>query len=572
MSQTQQPSAFSLKLAVRALNLTADLLDVLGAESFRAQAYRSAARSLEAQSENHAEWGILVAAGFKGVPKVGSALAAALLEADQTGTFGPLQEAAGELPTGLLDLLEVRGLGPKKVRALWLAGIDSLEALRQGLEGGAVAQIKGFGAKTAQSLTEALEFALSARERQRLDTALNLSGELCGLLAAFDPTPSGEAARGLETVARASVLVTAQAHEVAAALSGQVSNLDAATLEGEWNGLQFSVQATSPQARGAAEVWWASPEAYRQELSLQAAQQGLTLGEQGLRRSQELLSTPTAAEFWQVLGQAERPAEYREAEHDQLWPHLPAPAELIKVSDIRGYIHTHSTYSDGAASLSEMARAAMSLGPDCYLGIADHSQAAHYARGLTPERLRAQLKEVAELRRAGLNILAGSEVDILEDGRLDFPDDLLTELDYVVASVHSHFGLSEAAQTERLLRAVTHPLVTVLGHPTGRLLLRRAGYSFDVGAVLEACAERGTVVEINASPYRLDLDWRWALTYRERLKFAINTDAHSSEGLGAIRYGVQVARKAALRPSEVVNTLSQEDFVAFVKRQRSQRT
>lgn len=557
--------AFSLKAALHALNLTADLLDVLGADAFRSQAYRAAARSLEGRGlEGEEAWREMAAAGFKGVPKVGVALAGALQEAVQTGQFGPLQEAAGELPPGILELLEVRGLGPKKVRALWLSGIDSLEALREGLENGAVAAIKGFGAKTAQTLLEAVEFALSAQQRQRLNVALDLSGELARLLSAshpdFKPVLSGEAARGLETAARAEVLVTGTPAEVAAALpwptetQGQTG--PGQTLVGEHDQLAFAVHAVAPGQRGAAEVWYASPDSYRAQL-----------GEGVLD-----IQAATQADFWQMLGQPERPAEYREAEHDSLWQSLPPPAELITEADILGYIHTHSTYSDGAAGLQEMASAAMGRGAGCYLGSADHSQAAHYARGLSPERLRAQLKEIAELRRAGLSIVAGSEVDILEDGRLDFDDDLLAELDYVVASVHSHFGLGQAAQTERLVRAASHPLVTVLGHPTGRLLLRRGGYDLDLEAVLGVCAERQTVVEINASPYRLDLDWRWALRWRGKLKFAINTDAHAPGGLDDIRYGVMVARKAALRPADVVNTLSQQGFMDFVAQQRQARS
>ncbi len=575
----QAPSAapFGFKQAVRALNLTADLLEVLGADSFRAQAYRGAARSLEAQSAAQVSWESLREAHFQGVPKVGTALVSALQEADQTGRFGPLQEALAELPPSLLELLEVRGLGPKKVRALWLAGIDSLELLRQGLDSGAVAGIKGFGTKTAATLQGAVAFALSAKERMRLSSALDLSAQLIRLLhtahLSFAPVLSGDAARGLETAGSAEVVLSLTAHtpaQVAAALPWPVTT-NGPTLRGEHEGLRFALHAVAPEQRGAAEVWFASPPHYRAQLQAQAEQVGLALSEGGLVRGAELLITPTQSDFWAALRQAERPAEYREAEHDGLWPALPHASELIQVSDILGFIHTHSTYSDGAASLSDMARAAAQQGQGCYLGIADHSQAAHYAHGLTPERLRTQLREVAELRRAGLNILAGSEVDILEDGRLDFDDDLLADLDYVVASVHSHFGLSQAAQTERLVRAVSHPLITVLGHPTGRLLLRRAGYDLDLNAVLHACAAHATAVEINANPQRLDLDWRWALAWRGKVKFAINTDAHTTGGLSDIRYGVLTARKAGLTPSDIINTLSQGEFLAFIAEQRQAR-
>lgn len=558
---------YSLKQATRDLMLTADLLEVLGEDSFRAQAYRSAARSLEASGRS---WAELTQAGFAGLPKVGKALSAALQEAEQSGNFGPLQEATQQLPAGLLELLQVRGLGPKKVRALWQAGFSSPEALREGLQSGAVSGLRGFGGKAAEGLLAALDFLLSAKGRLRLDTALDLSQEVCRAFPDFSPSVSGEAACGLETAHAAGALLNATEREALAQAptEWQLRSTSALTLSGEQGGLRLELYLTSAEARGAAQVWRACAPEVLKELTQLAAARGLSFSEGGLRRGEELISTPTEADFWRELGQAARPAEYREPEHGALWPQLPPADALIRVGDIRGYLHTHTQASDGAATLSEMARAAREMGPECYLGTADHSQAAHYARGLSPERLRAQLKEVAELRRAGLNILAGSEVDILEDGRLDFDDDLLSELDYVVASVHSHFQLDQVQQTERVLRAVSHPLITVLGHPTGRLLLRRPAYDLDLEAVLERCAEREVAVEINASPQRLDLDWRWALRYRGKLRFAINTDAHSVGGLQAIRYGVLAARKAGLRPEDVVNTLTAPQFLAVVAAQR----
>lgn len=206
------------------------------------------------------------------------------------------------------------------------------------------------------------------------------------------------------------------------------------------------------------------------------------------------------------------------------------------------------------------------------MGTGDHSRAAHYANGLSIERLQAQLKEVRELQAAGVPLVAGAEVDILEDGTLDYPDDVLAELDYVVVSVHSQFTLDQAKQTARIIKAVSHPLTTLLGHPTGRLLLRRPGYAVDINAVLEACQANKTVVEINANAARLDLDWRTALSWRDRLTFAINTDAHLPSGLADAKYGVRVARKAGLTPDKVVNTLGRKAFLEFVRGQRAGRS
>jgi DNA polymerase (family X) len=470
-----------------------------------------------------------------------------------------------------VDLLRVRGLGPKKVKLLWEAGFDSLETLREGFADGRVAAMKGFGAKTVVTLGAAVDFVLEAQTRQRLDIALTMAEKLLEHLHAFAPRLSGEVRRGLETTHSVRVSVTATPEQVRAALPEITLSQPEhrPLLTGEWEGVPVELPFAAAQARGALDLMMGGSSPYRESLRARAAERGLDLTGHGLRRGGELLSTPEEADVLRLLELPERPAEYREPEHDDLWTTLPPPAELISATDIVGLIHTHSTWSDGSASLKAMAQMAGSLGG--YLGSADHSRSAFYANGLSPERLREQLREVRELQRAGVPIIAGSEVDILEDGSLDFDDELLSELDYVVASVHSLFTLSEAAQTERLVRAAHHPLITILGHPTGRLLLRRPGYALDMNAVLAACAANGTVVEINASPYRLDLDWRLALDWRERLKFAINTDAHSLHGLGETRYGVMVARKAGLRPTDVVNSLGQREFLDFVAAQRASR-
>ncbi|MBZ9713186.1 DNA polymerase/3'-5' exonuclease PolX [Deinococcus multiflagellatus] len=562
------------KQLVSVLKTTADLLDLLGSadNAFRAQAFRSAARSLESLD---AEADTLIAAGFAGVPKVGKTIAADLLAYARGGVFAPLEDAASLIPAGVLSLFRVRGLGPKKIRALWDAGIDSLEGLREACRDGRVAALRGFGPKSAAGFLGAVEFALAAQERQHLSTACEVTELLCRQLAAFDPRPAGDVRRGLDTVRAARVTVTGSPDALGEALAGVVEGLapleGRPVLAGRVDGVPVEVAfAPTPAVRGALDLTMGGSAPYREGLQAAARAQGLELGGHGLLRQGQPLDTPTEADVAQALQLTLRPAEYREPEHDALWPALPHPDELVTVQSLRGMLHTHSTWSDGAASLAEMAGEVVRLGHG-YLGTGDHSRAAHYAGGLSLERLQAQLKEIRELQAAGLPIVAGAEVDILEDGSLDYPDDVLQELDYVVASVHSLFTLDAARQTERLIRAAQHPLVTILGHPTGRLLLRRPGYALDLDAVLAACEEKGTVVEINANAYRLDLDWRVALRWRERLTFAINTDAHVPAGLADAKYGVMVARKAGLTPAQVVNTLDREAFLAFVQAQRAAR-
>lgn len=566
-------SEVTRKGLIGVLKTTADLLDLLGQEAFRANAYRAAARSLEALDT---EAGELVASGFAGVPKIGQGIAADLLAYVQKGTFGPLEDAASQVPPGVLGLFRVRGLGPKKIRALWDAGIDSLETLREAAHDGRVAAIKGFGPKSAATILQAAEFALGAQERQHLSAGLKVAEAVATRLEGLSPRIAGDARRGLETVRSARVTVTGTAEEVTGRLGGVVEALTRLegkpVLAGHVDGVPVEVAFAAPETRGAVDLVMGGSRAYRKAVQTAARARGLHLSGRGLTREGTPLSTPAEEDVTRALDLPLRPAEYREPEHDDVWEELPPPDQLVTVADLRGMLHTHSVWSDGAATLPAMVEATRRLGGSgVYLGTGDHSRAAHYANGLSLERLRAYIREIRELQRAGLPILAGAEVDILADGSLDYPDEELAALDYVVASVHSAFTLDREAQTERLIRAASHPLVTILGHPTGRLLLRRPGYALDLGQVLETCAECGTVVEINANPYRLDLDWRDALRWRDRLTFAVNTDAHVPAGLGDTRYGVRVARKAGLTPAQVVNTLSQEDFLAFVKAQREAR-
>lgn len=561
----------SRKYLVGVLERTADVLDILGEDEFRSKAFRSAARSLEGLAEDTPE---LLARGFAGVPRVGKSLAGELVAFAESGRLAPLDEAAAQLPPGLLDLLDVRGLGPKKIRALWQSGVDSLEGLREACVNGSVAQLKGFGAKSAASILENVEFVLEARQRQHLSTGLDVAEELLAHLAGLEPRVAGDVRRGLETVRTARVTVTGSAEDVSAKLADFMDDLRGVEkkplLAGSVDGVPVEVAYSPANVRGALDLMMGGSTHYRENVRAAAKAQGFDLSGRGLKRGEEVLSTPSEADVLRELGLPYRPAEYREAEHDDLWQSLPAPEELITVADLRGMIHTHSVWSDGTASIADMAAEAVRLGHE-FLGTGDHSRAAHYANGLSIERLQAQLNEVRELQAAGVPLVAGAEVDILEDGSLDYPDEVLAELDYVVASVHSHFTLDSARQTQRLIRAASHPLVTVLGHPTGRLLLRRGSYALDLDAVMAACAERGTVVEINANAYRLDVDWRVALRWRERVKFAVNTDAHVTGGLQDARYGVLVARKAGLTPAQVINTLTREEFLEFVAQQRAAR-
>jgi DNA polymerase (family X) len=567
------------KHLVSLLERTAQILELIG-EEFRAKSFAVAARGLE---EWEGDITALEQTRFKGVPRVGKTLADALmnyLEANrfEFAEFVPYLEAARAVPEGVLDLFRVRGLGAKKVRVLWDAGIVGLLELQQAAESGALAKIKGFAAKSAQTILENVQFAIAAGEQWLLPVGLQVQQRLLELFAGVQPKAAGSVARGLEVLSGVEITVTGTLEGIKTRLEGvaEVSKLveKPHSVAGRWGKIPFEVGFAPAETRGVLDSLFVG-EAWSEFLHNRALERGLELTLSGLSQNGILLPCSSESEVLAALELPDIPLPYREKEHLELGlefiKSLPPLEELITVHDIRAMIHVHSHYSDGVPTVRQLAEAIqnrdtplpsypLTLSPS-FLGMGDHSVSAFYANGLSADRLRQQMLEIDALRQEGFRILKGAEVDILKDGTLDYPDDLLLELDYVVASVHSHFTLSFEDQTQRLVRAASHPLVTVLGHPTGRLLLRRPSYGFDMDAVLEAAATHHTAIEINANPNRLDLDWRMVLKWRDQLKFAINTDAHVLAGLGDLEYGVRVAQKAGLTPRHVINCLEYEAFL-----------
>jgi DNA polymerase (family 10) len=466
---------------------------------------------------------------------------------------------------------------------LWQNGITGLHGLLAAAESGRLAKLPGLGAKSAESLLESVRFVLEARERLRLDTAHDLALELKDVLTAELPgliiSETGEYRRRLETVAQLELLVSGV---TPAALRGVAARLldegsldeaaegDALTLSGKILGSSVSLRLVDEDAFGSTLFLTTGSEAYLQAVQAQAAARGSTPGHEGLGRAGAAPGRfRSEQELFRQLDLTPVVPELREFPGEQ------QPQDLLTETDIRGLVHTHTTWSDGVASIREMVGEARRRGFS-YLGIADHSRSSYYANGLLIERVEAQMLEVAEVRAeladegSDFQLLHGLEVDILADGTLDYPDELLARLDYTVVSVHQNFTLSSAKQTERVIRAIGNPHATILGHATGRLLLRRPGYAIDLAAVIEACAETGTVLEINANPWRLDLDWRWARKARELgCSFAVNTDAHSFSGFDDLWFGVAMGRKAGLSRSRVVVT--EPSGAAFLARLKNRR-
>ncbi|HEX2863553.1 MAG TPA: PHP domain-containing protein [Deinococcales bacterium] len=557
------------KDAVHALGVTADLLELLDENAFRVAAYRKAERNLD---RFDGDWDLALAARFKGVAGIGAQLGAALVDLHETGLFPPLVEAANQVPAGVLELFRVRGLGPKKARALWLAGIESLADLRAAIERGELAGIKGFGAATQEKLRGEVDFALRAADRRlppETEAAFAVLRErLAGVASRLEA--AGSLRRGCETNGDLDAVAVGDREAVRAALNGTFREDLPNVVQAEVEGLPVEVAVVEPGGFGAALLIMTGSKAFREGVTNPAAERrGLTWRESVLVGPDgSLVRTPEERDAFDALDLAVVPPEWREAEH--LGLSVPDPAGWATEKDLRGMVHVHSTWSDGTESVANMARAAQAAGYE-YLGLTDHSRTAFYAGGLSIERVREQWVEVDALNGTldGFRVLKGIECDILPDGALDYPDEVLAGFDFVIASVHGQFGLSQADQTARLVRAASHPMVTIMGHLTGRLLLQRPPFAVDQDAVLEAACAHGTAVEVNANPHRLDLDWRVALRWRERgLMSAICPDAHRPGGFQDVRYGLAVARKAGLRREQILNTRSAAAFLDYARAKR----
>lgn len=562
------------------------LLELKGENPFKIRAYRTGAETVRQHS------GDIVAlardnelAGIKGI---GDALQQKLHELASTGSLVFHEKLRAEFPAGLFELFELQGLGPKKIQALHgTLGIASVAGLKQACESGEVAKLPGFGAKTAAKILESIAFRESNAGRFRLGDVAAPVEEILAALRQHPDCLRAEAAgsyrRSRETVHDVDFLVATAnpvsliehfvsrpwvARVIARGATKASVNLD--------SGLQCDLRAVSNAEFACALAYFTGSKEHNVAMRGRALEMGYTLNEYRLapREGSDSAEPPVfenEAQLHRFLGLDYIVPELRENSGE-----IEAASEgdlprLVELENLRGTFHNHTTASDGRNSLEEMAEAAIELGLQ-YLGIADHSKSSFQANGLDETRLRAQIAEIRALNRrfrdegTNFRLLAGSEVDILKDGRLDFDDELLGELDYVVASVHNAMTLSEAAMTERLVRAVSHPRVTLLGHLSGRLLLERDPYAVDVPAVIEACAEHGTLIELNCNPWRLDMDWRWwKLAASKGVKCAINPDAHRCSQLDYLAFGVRLARKGWLTREDVINTLDLAGIESFLK-------
>lgn len=556
----------------------ADLLEIADANPFRVRAYRTAAETVKGLARELHEL-IAEEADLSRLPGIGKDLAEKIHEIDRTGSCGALEEVHRTVPAGLADLLRLPAMGPKRVKTLWkelgVADFDSLEAA---VAGGAVSSLAGFGKKTEEGLRAALAARHGAGQRFRLAEAAPVAGALLEHLRAAagveEAVIAGSYRRGRESVGDLDLLVIAAdsapvmerfvgfraVHEV----RSRGSTRSTVVLD---SGLQVDLRVVPRESFGAALHYFTGSKAHNIHVRRLGQAAGLKINEYGVFAGEDLVAGATEASVFGAVGLPWIPPELREDRGEITAAREGRLPKLLEAGDLRGDLHVHTRATDGRHGLREMAEAARRRGLR-YLAITDHSQRLRMVHGLDARRLRAQMEKIDALNAEleGITLLKGIEVDILEDGSLDLPDEVLAELDLVVGSVHSQLDLPQARQTERVLRAMDHRHFSILGHPTGRMLFEREGAAIDMERVLEHARERGCFVELNAQPKRMDLADIYCRMAKEKgVLVAIDSDAHAREDLANLEFGVAQARRGWLEKADVLNTRSLRELRRLLK-------
>lgn len=558
------------KTLLKKLKLSIQLMELHDENPFKIRSYQSALTTLERGDQDIMS---LSDEELSKIPGIGKSIFEAIVSLKQSGSFEALDELLASTPEGILEVLQIKGLGPKKVKAIWQElGVTSTHELMEACQSGKVAKIKGFGEKTQESIIANLEFKASNEGKwlyaEVEDIIENLVLELQNI--SKDAVAVGEYARALEVITEAEFLIgSADLGEVKKSLLAMES-------------IAWAMKDSSPVAfRGKLKdldltitVHLSKPEDFlARKLALIAAPLHLQLlADEKETIAQKLRKNDFESEdeFFIKNNLQYIPREMREGFDEVVLAQENKIPELLTEKDLKGILHNHSTYSDGKHSLRQMAEYCKELGYE-YLGISDHSKTAFYAGGLTEEQIVKQHLEIEALNKelAPFKIFKGIESDILSDGKLDYADEVLASFDFIVASIHSILNMDVQRATQRLITAIENPYTSILGHPTGRLLLRRAGYPIDHRAIIDACAANQVVIEINANPWRLDLDWRWIRYAMEKeVMLSINPDAHAMEGYADMKYGVLVGRKGGLTKEMTLNTMSGEEIAAFFAKQR----
>ena len=546
-------------------------MELYGENQFKVRSYQTAIYNLERTDQ---ELSHLDKEALAKLPGIGKSIAATIEEINQNGSSGSLDNLLKQTPQGILELLKVKGIGARKIKTAWdHLGIEHVDGLHRAAKNGMLSDLPGFGDKTQEKILQILEFHIKNMHLVHYKDA-----HLQGLVfekAVFQDFPdtilarTGAFRRKCEVLSGLEYLWAPDDFQKAEKFMNGMETLTVdSNLSGpfRWRGmflepsLKLDVRFCQPEEYGNKQVYYTGN---IQHLSSKN-EQGKTL--------LELVEKPENEEqfIYEKFGWPVVIPELREGLYEQEFVKSHGMDDILQLEDLKGNLHNHSTYSDGKNSLQEMALACKQLGYE-YLGISDHSQTAVYANGLDIDRIHAQHQEIDQLNQelAPFKILKGIESDILNDGKLDYPDEVLRSFDFIVASIHFNINMDIDQATDRLIKAVENPFTTILGHPTGRQLLKRAGYPIHHQKVIDACARNNVVIEINAHPWRLDIDWRWVHYAVEKgVLISINPDAHQTEGLKDVLYGVSVARKAGLTKDMTFNARSLPEMEQYLQQRK----
>ena len=564
-------------------NEIADFLEIKGENPFRVRAYRRAAQAMDGLSEDVAA--VAARGGLQEIPGIGKDLAGKIQEYLERGAVEYLEDLRKEIPPGVVEMMSVHGVGPKTAKLLYeKAGVTSVERLEELARAHALVGTPGIQAKTEENILKGIAVWKSGRERMPLGTALPVAEAIRAILEPLEETDqislAGSVRRMRETVKDIDILVTSRRPARVMEAFVRLPNVVEVLAHGETKssvrlreGIQADLRVVEPECFGAALQYFTGSKQHNIRVRELAQRQGLKVNEYGVfdEKTNRRVAGATEEDVYRSVGLPLVPPEIREDGGEieaALENRLP---ELVRLDDIRGDLQLHTTWSDGAHSVADLAAGVRAKGYQ-YMAVTDHSKSATVAGGMKEAQVVQMIAEVRALnaRLRGFRVLAGCEVDIRADGSLDFSDEVLAQLDLVQVSVHSRFKMSREDMTRRIVRAVQHPLVHILGHPTGRLIGERAPYEVDVEAVLQAAKLGGVAAEINASPSRLDLNDLHARRAKDLgIPITISTDAHAIPQLDYMRYGVAVARRAWLTPSDVLNTRPAPTLASWLKQRRT---
>jgi DNA polymerase (family X) len=557
---------------IKLFKLTAELLELHDENPFKIRSYSNAVSTLELVEEPLT---VKSQQELEGIQGVGKGIASKIVEISETGSFAELDQMLAATPPGVVEMLGIKGIGPKKVRIIWRElGTETLEELLDACEKDKLSKIKGFGSKTQENIKQALLFTQQNRGKLLYAEAEPSAEELLKVLKATLPDAkvalAGDVRRKLEIVESFQFVIATDTPVAVQQNINQIHELEQdkkASGPLHWRG-KHTVSGIQVEIRITTAADFAS-ELLIRSASAEHLTQAFAAGKCLMAVSREE-SFDSEEDIYAAAGMAYIVPELREGTNElQLAMENKLPV-LLELTDLKGILHNHTTYSDGANTLEQMAIYCRDMGYQ-YLGISDHSKTASYAGGLRESDVIRQQKEIDVLNQklAPFKIFKGIESDILGDGSLDYDTDVLASFDFIVASVHSNLGMDETKATERLLRAIENPYTTMLGHPTGRLLLRREGYPINHKVIIDACAKYNVIIEINSNPWRLDLDWRWVqYAIDQGVMLSINPDAHHTSGYNDMKYGVLVGRKGGLTKEMTFNSKSVEEVDAWFKKRK----